>query len=81
MCVCELAVNNATLHRDMLSSLSPSLIHSLRYTHLLPWHGHVLKELDDGMWHELERAKVGTLVMAKLAAGHVAVVFDDDTDL
>ena len=44
---------------------------------LLPGHGHVFHELDDGVRHKLERAQVHALVVAELAIGHVAVVRDN----
>ena len=44
---------------------------------LLPGHGHVLEELEDGVRHELERTEVDALVVAVFAARHVSVVADD----
>lgn len=44
---------------------------------LLPWHGHVFKELEDCMWHVLQSAKVDSLVVPELAVRHIAVIADD----
>ncbi|RUS16870.1 hypothetical protein BC937DRAFT_90705 [Endogone sp. FLAS-F59071] len=44
---------------------------------LLPWHWHVLQELEDSVWHVFERTEVDALVVTIFFARHVAVVFDD----
>ena len=43
-------------------------IHSSTYfvPDLLPWHGHILEQLEDGMGHVLEGAQVNSFVVAIL---------------
>ena len=53
------------------------VVDDLAVTRLLPGHGHVLQELEDGVRDKLERAKIHALVVAELARGHVAVILDD----
>mmetsp|Transcript_33281 Transcript_33281/g.109100 ORF Transcript_33281/g.109100 Transcript_33281/m.109100 type:complete len:1053 (+) Transcript_33281:4096-7254(+) len=48
---------------------------------LLPWHGHVLEELVDGVRQVLQGAQVDALVVAELARRHVSVVLDNLTDV
>ena len=48
---------------------------------LLPGHGHVLQQFEEGVRHVLEGAQVDALVVAVLAAGHVSVVADDLADV
>ena len=45
--------------------------------HLLPWHGHVLQQLEDGVGDVLERPQINALVVLVLFGRHVAVISDD----
>ena len=53
------------------------VVDHLAVPNLLPWHGHVLQELEHGVRDEFQRSEVHPLVVAELARGHVAVVLDD----
>ncbi len=48
---------------------------------LLPRHGHILQELEDGVRHILESAKVDTLVVSEFSVRHVSVISDDLADM
>ncbi len=58
------------MHRSQTSS-----------AYLLPWHGHVLQELQHGVGHELECTQIHGLVVTELAVRHVSVVGDDLADV
>src|ERR1700753_3650968 len=43
----------------------------------LPWHWHILKQLENRMRHELECSKIASLVTAKLFLGDIANITDN----
>lgn len=44
---------------------------------LLPGHGHILEELEDGMRNVLEGPEVDALIMTKFPSRHVTMILDD----
>lgn len=63
---------------------SDSACNVIEYGHLvnlLPWHWDVLEQLEYGVWNILECAEMDTLLVSKAHMGHVAVVFDNLTEM
>lgn len=57
------------------------MVEDFNVTDLLPRHGHILQELEDGVRHIFESAKVDTLVVSEFSVGHISVISDDLADV
>lgn len=63
------------------SDRAGDVVENLYVSNLLPRHRHVLQQLEHRVRHVLERAQVDSLVVPVLFGRHVAVVFDDLSDV
>jgi hypothetical protein len=69
--------------RDLVdeSNRARYVIQDRDFANLLPWIWNVLEKFHDSMWNIFESTQVNTFVVPELPVTHIAMVFDNFTDM